>query len=114
MGPLVRPDRRDRRRVLVVLGAALLASAAACSILLVTVPDRTSPFPNRAPPSRRPSSAARPTADRLPDGRGPLHDSLIAEKALGSPTAAASGPAHEGQSATAADRGGLLLLRSRP
>jgi hypothetical protein len=40
MGPLVRPDRRDRRRVLVGLGAGLLASAAACGVLLVTVPDR--------------------------------------------------------------------------
>ncbi|HEV7536427.1 MAG TPA: rhomboid-like protein [Acidimicrobiia bacterium] len=40
MGPLVRPDRQDRRRVLIVLGAALVASAAACLVLLVTVPDR--------------------------------------------------------------------------
>ena len=40
IGPLVRPDRRDRRRVLMALGAGLLASAAACFVLLVTVPDR--------------------------------------------------------------------------
>jgi len=40
MGPLVRPVRRDRRRVLVILGAGLLATAAACGVLLVTVPDR--------------------------------------------------------------------------
>ena len=40
MGPLVRPVRRDRRRVLLVLGAGLLATAAACGVLLVTVPDR--------------------------------------------------------------------------
>ncbi|HVW35385.1 MAG TPA: rhomboid family intramembrane serine protease, partial [Acidimicrobiia bacterium] len=40
IGPLVRPDRSDRRRVLLGLGAGLLASAAACSVLLFTVPDR--------------------------------------------------------------------------
>ena len=40
MGPLVRPDRRDKRHVLMVLGAGLLAAAAACGVLLVTVPDR--------------------------------------------------------------------------
>jgi hypothetical protein len=40
MGPLVRPDRRDRRRVLVALGAGLLASAAGCLVLLATVTDR--------------------------------------------------------------------------
>jgi hypothetical protein len=45
MGPLVRPDRRDRRRVLVILGTGLLASAAACGVLLVTVPDRDIAIP---------------------------------------------------------------------
>jgi hypothetical protein len=43
MGPLVRPDsggRRHRRHMLVVVGAGLLAGAAGCSVLLVTVPDR--------------------------------------------------------------------------
>jgi membrane associated rhomboid family serine protease len=43
IGPLVRPDsrgRRDRRHMLVVVGASLLAGAAACGVLLFTVPDR--------------------------------------------------------------------------
>jgi hypothetical protein len=43
MGPLVRPDRRDRRdrhHGLVVLGAGLLAGAATCGVLLFTVPDQ--------------------------------------------------------------------------
>jgi|GEM_PF-468421 len=40
MGPLVRPDPGDRRHLLVVLGAALLAAAAFCLVLLFTVPDR--------------------------------------------------------------------------
>ncbi len=40
MGPLVRPDPGDRRHLLVVLGAGLLAAAAFCLVLLVTVPDR--------------------------------------------------------------------------
>ena len=40
MGPLVRPDRIERRHVLVVLGATLLAAAAGCGVLLSTVPDR--------------------------------------------------------------------------
>ncbi|HEV7863656.1 MAG TPA: rhomboid-like protein [Acidimicrobiia bacterium] len=44
-GPLVRPEPRDRRRVLVVLGAGLLAGAAACGVLLVTVPDRDIAIP---------------------------------------------------------------------
>jgi hypothetical protein len=40
MGPLVRPDRTDKRHVLVVLGTGLVAAAAGCAVLLVTVPDR--------------------------------------------------------------------------
>jgi len=49
MGPLVRPDRRDRRRVLAVLGAGFLASAAGCGILLFTVPDRDVAVPESGP-----------------------------------------------------------------
>jgi hypothetical protein len=45
MGPLVRPDRNDRRRVLVVLGSGLLATAAGCGILLATLPDRDIAIP---------------------------------------------------------------------
>jgi rhomboid family protein len=40
LGPLVRPDRTDRRHGLVLVGAGLLAGAAACGVLLFTVPDR--------------------------------------------------------------------------
>jgi len=40
MGPLVRPDRADRRHALIVIGAGLLVAAAGCGVLLVTVPNR--------------------------------------------------------------------------
>ena len=40
IGPLVRPDPGDRRHLLAVLGAGLLAAAAFCLVLLLTVPDR--------------------------------------------------------------------------
>ena len=49
MGPLVRPDRRDRRHVLMVLGAGLMAAAAACAVLLFTVPDRDVAVPESGP-----------------------------------------------------------------
>jgi hypothetical protein len=49
MGPLVRPDRRDRRHVLVLLGAGLLAGAAGCGVLLFTVPDRVIAVPETGP-----------------------------------------------------------------
>jgi membrane associated rhomboid family serine protease len=49
MGPLVRPDRRDRRHVLVLLGAGLLAGAAGCAVLLFTVPDRVISVPETGP-----------------------------------------------------------------
>jgi rhomboid family protein len=40
MGTLVRPDRTDRRHGLLLVGSGLLAGAAACGVLLFTVPDR--------------------------------------------------------------------------
>jgi hypothetical protein len=49
MGPLVRPDPSNRRHVLVVLGAGLLASAAACAVLLFAVPDRAIDLPEAEP-----------------------------------------------------------------
>jgi len=49
MGPLVRPDRRDRRHGLVLLGAGLLAGAAGCAVLLFTVPDRVISVPESGP-----------------------------------------------------------------
>jgi len=49
MGPLVRPDPRGRRHILVILGAGLLAVAAGCLILLVTVPDRDIALPESGP-----------------------------------------------------------------
>ena len=49
MGPLVRPDRRDRRPVLVLLGAGLLAGATGCALLLFTVPDRVIAVPESGP-----------------------------------------------------------------
>jgi hypothetical protein len=49
MGPLVRPDRRERRHVLMVLGAGLMAAAAGCLVLLFTVPDRDFALPESGP-----------------------------------------------------------------
>lgn len=49
MGPLVRPDRRDKRHVLMVLGTGVLAAAAGCAVLLVTVPDRDVAVPESGP-----------------------------------------------------------------
>jgi len=49
IGPLVRPDARDRRHVLLVLGATLLAAAASCAVLLVSVPDRDIALPESGP-----------------------------------------------------------------
>jgi len=49
MGPLVRPDRRDRRHVLMVLGAGVLAAATGCAVLLFTVPDRDIAVPESGP-----------------------------------------------------------------
>jgi hypothetical protein len=49
MGPLVRPDPGDRRHLLAVLGAGLMAAAAFCVVLLVTVPDRDIAVPETAP-----------------------------------------------------------------
>ena len=49
MGPLVRPDRRDKRHVLMVLGAGVLAATAGCGVLLVTVPDRDVAVPESGP-----------------------------------------------------------------
>ena len=49
MGPLVRPDRGDRRHVLLVLGAGVLVAAAGCAVLLFTVPDRDIAVPQSGP-----------------------------------------------------------------
>lgn len=52
MGPLVQPDsggRRHRRHILLVVGASLLAGAAGCSVLMVTVPDREIAVTDGAP-----------------------------------------------------------------
>ena len=49
LGPLVRPDRGGRRHVLLVLGATLLAAAAFCAVLLVSVPDRDIALPESGP-----------------------------------------------------------------
>ena len=49
IGPLVRPDEGDRRHVLLVLGAGLLAAAAFCTVLLLTVPDRDIALPESGP-----------------------------------------------------------------
>jgi hypothetical protein len=49
MGPLVRPDRTDRRHGLLLVGAGLLAGAAACGVLLFTVPDREIAVPRAGP-----------------------------------------------------------------
>jgi rhomboid family protein len=49
MGPLVRPDRTDRRHALVLVGAGLLAGAAGCGLLLFTVPDRAIAVPRSGP-----------------------------------------------------------------
>ncbi|MCA1845188.1 MAG: rhomboid family intramembrane serine protease, partial [Actinobacteria bacterium] len=49
MGPLVRPDRRNRRHVLVLLGAGLLVGASGCAVLLFTVPDREIAVPESGP-----------------------------------------------------------------
>jgi hypothetical protein len=49
MGPLVRPDRTDRRRGLLLVGGGLLAGAAACGVLLFTVPDREITLPRAGP-----------------------------------------------------------------
>jgi Rhomboid family len=49
MGPLVRPDPGDRRHLLVVLGAGLLAAAVFCLVLLLTVPDRDIAVPETGP-----------------------------------------------------------------
>jgi hypothetical protein len=47
VGLLVRPDRAYRRHGLVLVGAGLLAVAAACGVLLFTVPDREFAVPPR-------------------------------------------------------------------
>ncbi len=49
MGPLVRPDRRDKRHVLAVLGTAVLAASAGCGVLLFSVPDRDIAVPDVGP-----------------------------------------------------------------
>jgi len=49
MGPLVRPDRIDRRRGLLLVGGGLLAGAAACGVLLFTVPNREITLPIAGP-----------------------------------------------------------------
>jgi hypothetical protein len=49
IGPLVRPDRTNRRHALVLVGAGLLAGAAGCAVLLFTVPDREIAVPRRRP-----------------------------------------------------------------
>jgi rhomboid family protein len=49
MGPLVRPDRTNRRHGLLVVGAGLLAGAAGCGVLLFTVPDREIAVPRAGP-----------------------------------------------------------------
>jgi hypothetical protein len=49
MGPLVRPDRTDRRRGLFLVGSGLLAGAAACGVLLFAVPDREITVPRAGP-----------------------------------------------------------------
>jgi hypothetical protein len=49
MGPLVRPDPGNRRHLLLVLGAGLLAAAAFCLVLLLTVPDRDIAVPETGP-----------------------------------------------------------------
>jgi Rhomboid family len=49
LGPLVRPDRRNRRHILLVLGTGLLAAAAGCFVLRFTVPDRDFALPESGP-----------------------------------------------------------------
>jgi hypothetical protein len=49
VGPLVRPDRRHRRHILVLLGAGLLVGASGCAVLLFTVPDRVIAVPETGP-----------------------------------------------------------------
>jgi len=49
MGPLVRPDRTDRRHGLILVGAGLLAGAATCGVLLLTVPNREIAVPRAGP-----------------------------------------------------------------
>src|ERR1044071_95537 len=49
MGPLVRPERTDRRRGLLLVGGGLLAGAAACGVLLFTVPNREITLPSAGP-----------------------------------------------------------------
>ncbi|MCA1842323.1 MAG: hypothetical protein LC792_03860 [Actinobacteria bacterium] len=64
MGPLLRPDRTDRRHALAVVGAALLAGAAACGVLLFTVPDREITVPLAGP------TVEATVVGRPPDCRG--------------------------------------------
>jgi hypothetical protein len=66
LGLLVRPDRAYRRHGLVLVGAGLLAGAAACCVLLFTVPDREFPVP----PAR--AAVVNPAIPGRPRRRRPL------------------------------------------
>jgi len=60
IGPLVRPDRTDRRHALMLIGAGLLAGAAGCGVLLLTVPNREIVAPAQGGPTVDATVVGRP------------------------------------------------------
>src|SRR5579872_228676 len=107
IGPLVRPDPGDRRHLLAVLGAGLLAAAAFCLVLLLTVPDRDIAVPEAAttvdvtvvgrPPECGPGCHTVvvryvPPADE-PDPAAPPVDGAAAGAGAGAGAAGGDGPA---------------------